>query len=1246
MEMNIIAPHNEQRSHALHFYEPITVKGLLTYSAELLDIYLDGHLQPTAKKTVGMGIGTLYRLGQDCYLGKVNYGNGFFEDDPNSIRTTTRKEVSVAAILEKIAYDVYKELGKGFFEVPASFLSLQVIQDEYHLADKKILPFAENGVESCLRILSKFPAREGYQDFGRAMTLSISRESISFVDYVHAYHKPPETLLTPDGSPVPIKGLIELLAVMRALADTDGLGGKAGNAGFVWVKDDQDRIIAAQTVKIDPGAAFTFQKRDKEQKTNFVFNEGEPGSGRWLNDLRDIQTANNDRNMNIHWQELSKDQQEFFVSTLLNCLRYKNNRGVSDLLIHRQGKFRWEDSKTEKLPKAVGNELRTALCDWLGLQEKIYAKDLRDFAIKHPDEIPRIHYIDHWGEIPLPMTDETFPVRELFTHLVLVQGNMLTDQENEVLESGLGMHDRPVSLNQLFQEHTGNPIRHVFIKGGAGVGKTVLCQEIAHEWASGRLFNEKFKAVFWIPLRILNTAVEENGLLRDINDPYLFLAKAMAELILQRPHLTEPFLQGLKTDPKQMLVLCDGYDEAKPALRQLLAPLFRNPDIHVIVTSRPGKLAHLSDSFQLVVHNAGFTPQQIEAYSHRFFTRRGNSLSISRRLKHFLTTLKDQPYLNELAKTPIRLQMLCSLWGVGDRLIGTNNNITDLYTNMVDQSIQRSQSNLKNPAINLLVHREKILYVLGLLGLIFYEKQFLAISEQSLLGLLEKHKIDLAGLVGTRLLTAIKVGEETYYEFLHQSFQEFLTALFLVRSDNRQKELFINKNGESPYNKLLFIFLANLISQNDLDQKQTHFFLNALASPLGKGIKNASYRVELLLCCLNECTDYLGEIPSLKRYLQHNPTIPIGEVPFIFWAYRMRFLHAIQWLHSHNVNVLDFVDLKYQGFLVSDDWDRKRNDKVGPHAMAAFGGSIELLEWIYTTNPALLEAENQGPNSPLYYAARGGHVAALDWLWEKAPKDALLRQSGIFHRRIIEYDNDLGISIDIKRIPAKPAQAACREGHVSVLEWLLQKDPTILQKIDDLEPKLSPWDDSGTDLMYRGSNLMHEAALGYSDDGNTEMLEYLYEMNPSFLQEKNTAGLTPLQAAIFCGALQAADWLWEKDPAPEMLQAPNSRPIFDIFIGRAIDNEECVLSRPILDWLWEKDPSVREAIKDEEFLETLVYDCHYSLLDWVYSKDPSLLTKTPDGKYVVSSNNKNWLWEKDPLVRTPQDEEYLNWDDD
>src|SRR5690606_30791079 len=114
---------------------------------------------------------------------------------------------------------------------------------------------------------------------------------------------------------------------------------------------------------------------------------------------------------------------------------------------------------------------------------------------------------------------------------------------------------------------------------------------------------------------------------------------------------------------REILLLLDGYDEAQKDLRTALAPFLEDPELHLLLTSRPGVTAQLTP--ERIVENVGFNNSQIETYCHRFFTRKADTPLIQQRLKGFLSALKSQIHLEQVSHIPLQLQMLCSLWEQG-----------------------------------------------------------------------------------------------------------------------------------------------------------------------------------------------------------------------------------------------------------------------------------------------------------------------------------------------------------------------------------------------------------------------------------------------------------------------------------------------------------------------------------------------------------------------------------------------------
>ena len=190
------------------------------------------------------------------WIGKVGLPSGSLRNNQVAIVSRTEQQINRDSIREKIALDLYGELGKDRFEVPNTRLSMQPIDDGFITNDDLAEEWIAQGIESCLRVVSR--KIKGFTPFAQAKTLDAAGKAITLMDYIRQNHCPPETIQTPVGTSVPLRGLIELLAAGRVLADPNIIGVNGEYAGFKWVCDQTGSIIAAQVVKVDAGSALQF----------------------------------------------------------------------------------------------------------------------------------------------------------------------------------------------------------------------------------------------------------------------------------------------------------------------------------------------------------------------------------------------------------------------------------------------------------------------------------------------------------------------------------------------------------------------------------------------------------------------------------------------------------------------------------------------------------------------------------------------------------------------------------------------------------------------------------------------------------------------------------------------------------------------------------------------------------------------------------------------------------------------------
>jgi len=887
--------------HCLVNPEPITVKGIKTFHPAFFHIYsgkkdIIHQFKVVAEKKPGCSLGAIFQktTKDQNWMGKVGEPKGLLRNDPHSVRTRNKIEMNLDTIREKLAYDLFQELGRGLFLVPKTRLSLQPIRDPFNLSHWVANDWVQNGITESLRIMSCF--MDGYSDLAHATTLD-GNEKMGFMKYLEKYHRSPETILNPEGHSVPLEGIMELLAVGRCLADVDLLGGAGLNAGFIWEKENR----SARAVKIDPGYAFSFTHDDpKNSSVNFVINtKRKLGERRdHLKDLKDIQTSTGNLDTIVHWDCLTEKQREKFIAVLLNASRYLESKKVLSLLFYREGKFGYPDpSYTEvaHMPKEIAKRMSSEMKEWIQWQLEIYAEPLLQFRKKYPEQLLRIHYLDHLGELALPMKKETFPIRELFAELILVSDKDI--KKNIIPEVGsfketihrLEYSSQKISLDRLFERH-----QKILLLGKAGIGKSTLCQKMAHDWASGKLWNDLFDVVYWIPLRQLNDFSLKDTAFLDGVIPHLF---------------SHPFNPSKKT-----LLILDGYDEATDELAKGVDHLLGTSPFHILVTSRPGKVDQLVVDQK--VENIGFSDQQIQTYINYFSSRHQKEIIPTTTGKELFALIKENPSLYPIAHIPLQLQMILSLYEKTGSVKQTSS-LTNLYQIMTSELYDwylRGQK--KEEKENHFLRLGKIAY----LGL---QTGKLIIPHKKVQYLMQDPPLE------SGILKKIH-GNQLSYCFVHLTFQEYLTALYIHFKPMEKQQKFILENRHKPNYQLVLAFLAGLSYSKT---QNIEWFFSTLYQKSNTMMLLHSYLLELTLRCLNECIGLDQPLSCLDALIQENPTIwdtilSDGYTPPLSAA-NQRQNQAFYWLANRYPHLMDKTGIWVENKEVTMTLGGLTNEKNG-----------------------------------------------------------------------------------------------------------------------------------------------------------------------------------------------------------------------------------------------------------------------------------------------------------------------------
>ena len=350
------------------------------------------------------------------------------------------------------------------------------------------------------------------------------------------------------------------------------------------------------------------------------------------------------------------------------------------------------------------------------------------------------------------------------------------------------------------------------VSGQPGAGKTTFVKRLCQIWSKHK---------------IKDTLVNLYSL-----SQYVLVIPIILRLIRTKSTLTEilHFQLGLNSldihaimkcvdfMPNKVLLLCDGFDELiQPEPIQSVLNKSLHPHVKVIVTTRPHGIALLrqlgSQAIEGTANILGFNDQQISEYIVLFYRARKNTSQGQRLYNHLMN---EKPHLLELARIPIRLEMICIVWSVREDL---GEHLVDLYIRFIQyllDHLEKKQSYKRTPE-NLIMDEYKPL-LLRIASLANSWDRFGRL--QTVMSYL-----DLEARLGEYLQDAIDLGcivkynpssqlDESDWMFTHLSLQEFFLAYHLADTeDDREITEYTKKCstiGRLQKQKVVLSFLCGL----------------------------------------------------------------------------------------------------------------------------------------------------------------------------------------------------------------------------------------------------------------------------------------------------------------------------------------------------------------------------------------------------------------------------------------------------
>ncbi|XP_065774444.1 NACHT, LRR and PYD domains-containing protein 3 isoform X2 [Muntiacus reevesi] len=430
---------------------------------------------------------------------------------------------------------------------------------------------------------------------------------------------------------------------------------------------------------------------------------------------------------------------------------------------------------------------------------------------------------------------ESVNLNKRFTRLRLIKEHRSQwEREHELLTIGrtwAKIQESPVSsvnLELLFdpEDQHSEPVHTVVFQGAAGIGKTILARKIMLDWASEKLYQDRFDYLFYIHCREVSLGTQ----------------RSLGDLIASCCPGPNPPIGKIVSKPSRILFLMDGFDELQGAFDEhtealcanwqkvergdiLLSSLIRKrllPEASLLITTRPvalEKLQHLLGQARHV-EILGFSEARRKEYFLKYFSDEQQAREAFRLIQEneILFTMCFIPLVCWIVCTGLKQQM-----DSGKSLARTSKTTTAVYIFFLSSLLQSQGGSQEN-------HNSATLWGLCSLAADGIWNQKILFEECDL----RNHglqKADVSAFLRMNLFQK-EVDCEKFYSFIHMTFQEFFAAMYyLLEEDNhgemrnmpqccsklpnRDVKVLLENYGKFEKGYLIFVvrFLFGLINQ-------------------------------------------------------------------------------------------------------------------------------------------------------------------------------------------------------------------------------------------------------------------------------------------------------------------------------------------------------------------------------------------------------------------------------------------------
>ncbi|KAL0201356.1 hypothetical protein M9458_004543, partial [Cirrhinus mrigala] len=431
-------------------------------------------------------------------------------------------------------------------------------------------------------------------------------------------------------------------------------------------------------------------------------------------------------------------------------------------------------------------------------------------------------YVTEYNSLP----GEKVLLSERFTQpLILQRHRDQKEREEELRFSGEDFQqvlnsrssDESSHLNTLFKPDShGISPSAVILQGNSGNGKSFTVQKIMLDWASDKLYKERFDIVFHLKCKEINRIPGR---------------KSLVEILSYSCSLTsDEISQILQQSPEKVLFIIDGFDElrltqdiyyttpntdllqkAKPEVT--LCALLKGrilPGSFLLVTTRStatDKLSELLKGPQHFSEIMGFSEKGVEEYFQKFFQD-------EELFRKAYECVRANENLITGCSIPVICWIICTVmrerFNDGADVMSGLETTTSVYVDFVFTLLEHHCQGLGQSVPSLL----RSLGQLAERGML--EQQVL-LDEKTVYEMVSD---PASSPFLCKFLFKRRICQETMFSFMHLSFQEFFIAMYYVLLDQEESQRklvelrLFNENTKSYTSDGVVVFAFGLLNED------------------------------------------------------------------------------------------------------------------------------------------------------------------------------------------------------------------------------------------------------------------------------------------------------------------------------------------------------------------------------------------------------------------------------------------------